>query len=491
MNSKKKTIKNLLICFLIAFVFLTIASKNSWLYKMNDWYDEDCFMTMGKGILHGLVPYRDLFEQKGPILFFIFALANLISSKSFIGIYFIELISFTLFLFYVKKLSNLFYSEKHDFKALTILSFFIVILTPFGHGGSAEELCLPLFGYSLYTYFKYLKTGEISPKEILLNGMAAGIILWIKYTLLGFHFIMAASLFFINLGNKNMKEALKTSLIFLLGMFIITVPVITYFAFNNGLDKLIDVYFITNMTSYSKIVSPIIKLMTAFNLLFYNLIKHFSFVLFIVLPLLYFIYVKLPFKIKGSYLILLISLIFLGLGTFIGGTNYFYYSFVLTPFMVLGVLAIQDILEKIKAKSNIIRDTSLIILALTLLLITHYNIPYMFWEKEDYAQYSFAEIIKESDDKSLINYGFLDGGFYLTTETIPDCYFFMRNNLSYKNFPIMYDTQKSYVKENLPHYVITKKKYQFLANLHYKIIKEQTQKYETKMVTYYLYEREN
>ena len=112
-----------------------------------------------------------------------------------------------------------------------------------------------------------------------------------------------------------------------------------------------------------------ILLMTAFNLLFYNLIKHFSFVLFIVLPLLYFIYVKLPFKIKGSYLILLISLIFLGLGTFIGGTNYFYYSFVLTPFMVLGVLAIQDILEKIKIKSNIIRDTSLIILALILIFL--------------------------------------------------------------------------------------------------------------------------
>ncbi len=50
-------------------IILAICSKSSFLYPINNWGDANSYYIIGKGILHGLVPFRDLFEQKGPVIF--------------------------------------------------------------------------------------------------------------------------------------------------------------------------------------------------------------------------------------------------------------------------------------------------------------------------------------------------------------------------------------------------------------------------------------
>ena len=85
---------------LSAVIVITLCSKCSPLYPLNDWDDPNCFLTVGRSVCHGKVLYRDIFEQKGPILYFLHSLACLISERSFIGIYFAELIAAVIFLFY-------------------------------------------------------------------------------------------------------------------------------------------------------------------------------------------------------------------------------------------------------------------------------------------------------------------------------------------------------------------------------------------------------
>lgn len=489
MKKIKDKLKYILPMFIISLIFITIGSKNSPLYLLNDWYDAQAFMTMGKGLINGLIPYKDLFEQKGPILYFIYAIANLISTKSFIGVYIIELLSFTTFLTLIRKTINLFFKDKYSIPSISILAFAIMLLRPFGHGGSAEELCLPFFAYSIYSMLKYLKTGSITNKEIIINGIMAGIVLWIKYTLLGFHFILAATFFFVNFFKHDYKNAFKSAFFYLLGMAAITIPVLIFFIVNGAIKELFNVYFIINMTSYSKITSTFKKITTAFSLLGLNLISNIPFIIFILIPLIYYTRKKLNFKIKGSKIIILISFLFMGLGTFIGGTNYFYYSFIITPFMVLGVLLINRLLNKYNIRINKIRNFSLILLLVTALIQFSPNIEYSHRKHDDYAQLVFADIINENKDKTLINYGSLDGGFYFTTDTLPECYYFMRNNFSYSNFPEMFEEQKRYVLQNRPHFVVSRTNYLFLIDNNYKLIKSFRQKYEDEYHVYYLYER--
>ena len=69
LNVKDKLTKTeLAIPVISAIVTITVVSTCSPLYPFNPWDDANCFFTLGRGIIHGLVPYRDLYEQKGPLL---------------------------------------------------------------------------------------------------------------------------------------------------------------------------------------------------------------------------------------------------------------------------------------------------------------------------------------------------------------------------------------------------------------------------------------
>lgn len=90
--------KIIIAILLVASIFtLLICSKNSPLYPYNDWVDGNAFFTMGKGMFNGKVPYKDLFEQKGPLLYLIYGIGYLISHDTFLGVYLLEVISYTIF----------------------------------------------------------------------------------------------------------------------------------------------------------------------------------------------------------------------------------------------------------------------------------------------------------------------------------------------------------------------------------------------------------
>ena len=111
---KKIDLKLIIYILFIAIICITICSKNSFLYCFNDWEDENAFMTVAKGWLNGLIPYRDLFEQKGPLLYLIFVIANLIHETSFIGVYILEIIFMSITLFIIAKIiKKLFYQNKN------------------------------------------------------------------------------------------------------------------------------------------------------------------------------------------------------------------------------------------------------------------------------------------------------------------------------------------------------------------------------------------
>jgi hypothetical protein len=72
---------------MLSFLLMMICTRSSFLYPMNNWDDVNSYFTMGKGMMNGLVIYRDLYEQKGPYLYFLYGLAYLISHRTFAGVF--------------------------------------------------------------------------------------------------------------------------------------------------------------------------------------------------------------------------------------------------------------------------------------------------------------------------------------------------------------------------------------------------------------------
>ena len=98
--------------FFCAFLILLFTSKNSFLFKLNDWVDANAFYTVGKGMMNGVIPYRDLFEQKGPLLYVIYGIGYLFSPTTFHGVFILEVLFFTVFLYYIHKIICMFFENK-------------------------------------------------------------------------------------------------------------------------------------------------------------------------------------------------------------------------------------------------------------------------------------------------------------------------------------------------------------------------------------------
>lgn len=73
-------------------------------------------------------------------------------------------------------------------------------------------------------------------------------------------------------------------------------------------------------------------------------------------------------------------------------------------------------------------------------------------EKQDLPQYAFKEIIDQAKQPSLLNYGFLDGGFYTVCDIVPDCKYFCKLNIQLEE---MNKIQECYIENGLSDFVVT------------------------------------
>ena len=493
----KKRILIALYAFLISFVMLLLASKNSFLYPFNDWVDANAFFTVGKSMMHGMVPYRDLFEQKGPFLYLIYGIGSLISFKSFLGIFILEVLFWTIALIYLYKILKMFLSTRVSLLILPIFMSIIATTRAFTHGGSAEEFCAPFFFITLYYFIKHFKVKELTKKEMLLNGVIAGFILLIKYTLLGFWFAFTLAIFIDYIMKKDYKKAIIYPLTLLLGMFIPFAIFLIYFGINHAIGDFFYNYFYVNMAAYGEdvvgIFSRLSQIFTGFiGALCRNVICMILLVLFIL-----FVW-KLNLSKRGKVL-LIISLFITVLGVYFGLKFYRYYLLFILFFISLGLLSIFNLFDKyLKDLNNKIYIPLIIFVGGLMIFNSCYNAnykEYMKLDKEDFFQFEFASIINEEENPTMVNLGKLDSGVYTLSGLYPSTYFFERQNISYKKFSQMVDSFKEYIKNKETMFIVY---YTWLDEdnlkireeelfINYDLIKVRSQIFEDKVFYGYLF----
>ncbi|MBQ8159135.1 MAG: hypothetical protein IJ083_00160 [Clostridia bacterium] len=255
-RSHRKT--DLPLALLFSLVSLLVLSKSSPLYPMNDWVDVHCFLTVGRGITQGLMPYRDLVDQKGPVLYLLFSAGSLLSKSSFLGVFFLEWLLFACFL-YISHRIALLYTDSFYVPRLVMLFFSVSIplSAPFAHGCSAEELSLPFLLLPLFLALRSRYRGYVlTPKEAFCTGFCAGLVFWIKYSLMGLFAGLAIATIFICEAPKRWSVLLRMALHALLGFLAVTLPVLVWFFCRGALPDLFHVYFEVNLSSYAASHAP-------------------------------------------------------------------------------------------------------------------------------------------------------------------------------------------------------------------------------------------
>ena len=431
-KNNSKTLILILFCFIIALISIFICSKNSPLYPFNNWVDENSFFTVAKGWAHGLIPYKDLFEQKGPLLFFLFLIGYIISQNSFFGIFILEVISFTVCLYWVSKIIRLFLRRQYVFYILPLFSSIICSSISFFHGGSAEEFCLSFLAISFYYFLNYFTKNELTYKQLFINGLIAGCISMIKFNLLGFWFAFMMCIFISKILKKEIKKSIISCFIFLSGMMVPILLFSIYFIIVGGFSEFINVYILFNINGYSIKMSLFRRVYEIYKLFINQLSLDFVILNLIDVGILYFIFSKRILKNWISKIFIILIILFSILGVYWGTVPYPYYFLFILFFIIFGLIALFYQLfdnQKLSRKKNII-ILFIIFLISILQLFKSNNIEYMKNSKDSLIQYKFAKIINEKKNATLLNWQALDGGFYFAADILPNTYYFHKVNAS-------------------------------------------------------------
>ncbi len=462
--------------FCVALVSVSVCSLSSPLYPFNDWVDANCFFTVGKSMLYGIVPYRDLYEQKGPLLYALYALCYPISHRTFLGGWLLEVAAAWAFLSLAWK-SHLLLTGERDPIFLFLTAALVYTVPAFLKGGSAEELSLPLLMVSFYYGLRCICLNrELTGREAFLVGLSSGAVLWIKYSMLGFYlgFILVPA--YRMLWKGRAMRLIQLLGLIVLGVAAASLPVLIYFACNHALSFLWEAYFYNNLFVYGKASS----LMNTARGLASGLASMLTFNDATILLLL--VSINTLWREKNRALAIHVFLCFafaFGL-IYAGGINLKYYSEILCVFIPLGVTQLlklchssqmmtrngegeiidADCRGKEKGRLPVIQRPGfgrisriLIPILFTLSLFGSENSYMLFHKRSEMPQFIFAETLKEEKDATLFNYGALDIGLFTTADILPSTRYFCMLNLPSEE---MVTEMEHYMRDGVTKYIVSR-----------------------------------
>lgn len=410
---------NILFCAVSSVLILAVCSMNSPLYPFNGHVDVNIFVTVARGIQRGLMPYRDLIDQKGPLLFCLHALFLPLAPGYFNGIFLWECISFTVILYFFHRIARL-YVPDINIGWMAVLGALICVSAAYSGGDMAEEQCMPFMLPSIYAALLELR-GErrLKYREFLLHGALAGCVAMIKINLLGVHFCFMAFLAIRTLAvDKRLAPAVGRCAVFLLGMLAAALPLLAWLWLNGALDAFIRMYFIDNVVRYGDHGASIpIRIYEGLRIAFhldhwFGVLTILNAVLMLITPI-----KRMPVADKLFWLAMMAVT---GCFVYMGGNAMLYYLLAFGPFFVLLTLPLGWISRRpLKFGNRRLVTCGLAACAAAVCLVRCTLIPCLGANLEECAQGRVAEIINRSEDKSILGFGLMDSGFYYLTDTLP------------------------------------------------------------------------
>ena len=449
--------------FLLAGALLLFCSGTSPLYVVHDWTDPNTYLTMGRGLLHGAVPYRDLFDHKGPLLYAVFALGALIDPRGFTGVFLLQILSLGAALRSLYRLGLLVTGRGRAFLCAAALPVFLLSAGVYylpdrlDYGGaSAEEFCLPLIAGALYLSARCEAEGRWSRGRWALLGLTMGCVVQIKFTIALFWVGLLAPVLLGGALRRQWSRLARGVGWGLLGLGGSLVPYLLYGAATGSLDDFARAYFQFNL-SYARGDAaglPALLARTAAEglgtLRDIPVLAAALALLCLGLPLLKGLPARWRLSVLGG---------FGGLALAIWAGRVMPYA--LLPLLLAahgGLLGMASRLPPWRLWER--AGTKLLLAGVLVLLAALQNQMYahkpLAWSGERTCQEEVAELVRAGpwEEPTILEAGMLSRGFYNQLGQVPRTRFFYLPNVTYSQHPEILDSQRAAILRRETDYVI-------------------------------------
>ena len=510
----RRVLTDAAVCLIAAALILSVCSMTSFLFPLHDRVDQNVFYTIGREMLEGRVVYRDMPEQKGLYVYLLHELAAAVDPTHMIGMYLIQTVFYAALLYFVLMFFKGEYSvsdgigkgrgpgpcsgkAQADGKAPAAGLFAASRFSPYMYmllfgvvcactqcylrGDNVEEFILPFFMLT----FLMLSTRFCRRHPclfMLAEGMIVGLAFWIKFSMLGFWLVWFILHFVWLFIQKRPALVFRDLGMFLAGFGALTLPVIVYCAVKGCLYDMFYWYFYANIVLYSRGSSFFYKLGQLCLSVFKNLGQNPVYFILIHLGLADMIREmaralrrrkdvrgfgrRLMAEVRESESFRLQTVLVLGyaglfLGMYGGGVWYDYYYLIAAPYVLFGICSLRDCLLRpvVRVREFFAGHAVAAVCVLALCTVVFGNcIKYYGKSRDDYVQTQFGAVMKEAGADSMLNYGFIDQGFYLASGTRPVNKFFFTLNISEEKLPEMYAEQRELVAARAVDYIVIRVK---------------------------------
>lgn len=201
------------------------------------------FLTIGKEWYRGKVPYRDLFDHKGPLIFFVDMLGFALSAgTSATGVFLIQTVFMFGALIAFYKIGRLFLNRT-DFGIIVSILTLICAKANYIEGNTVEEYCVPFIAWSLYGILKWLTCGEYGPHEAkwaFLYGTTFAVCLLTRVTNAITIIPGILIIFLVLIKKRQYKNIFQNIVAFWVGCLILVIPFSLYFAWKGCFWEYLD-----------------------------------------------------------------------------------------------------------------------------------------------------------------------------------------------------------------------------------------------------------
>lgn len=204
-------------------------------------YDSAIFQTIGKYWAQGSVPYRDLFDHKGPLIFFIDMVGYWLYGRA--GILVPQTLSLAATLFFFYRLGREYLPR--PLAAAAAAAGLVYLARTFDEGNLTEEYALPFIAASLWLALRWEKQREASPdaphpwRYAAVYGVSFGAILLLRVTsaVSVCCFVLAITVYTVCKG--QWRALGRNAAGFVGGFAAVTAPFCGYFAAHGALGEMV------------------------------------------------------------------------------------------------------------------------------------------------------------------------------------------------------------------------------------------------------------
>ena len=209
--------------------------------------DSSVFLYIAERMKEGKIPYLDMFDHKGPILYWIEYLGLLIPGKNYFGIWIIEAINMIITVALMCKLGGTITQRKSSIFLAVLVCAGAIGWKIWQGGNFTEEYALPWIILATCVFFSFFQNGSFRREQIMLLGSSFTIVFLLRANMVAEWVALIPVTVVLLLKKRRYQDIGKCLLYFLTGVVIVLIPVLCYALHTSCLQEMYRDYFVFNM----------------------------------------------------------------------------------------------------------------------------------------------------------------------------------------------------------------------------------------------------